>query len=649
MSHLSWTRAAYILFTFAALTVLLKLHGGVADSRPLASRSVERTGATTTEKPRITANGRVRVLNNGNVQRSVSIVVQDGSNVRKESTVIQGTTDGRKSKEVSRTADQQENQAERRPAKETSASSSSGSSSQGDPPIFRRPSFRTPGGGVGYAPTVSPSSGPVCGNLGNFPKSSKAIFPLPKNYLNSYDDTWGAPRTQGAHEGTDLMAPSGTPEYAITDGTLVPVSGSNADGWNTLGGYAMMLRADYSIGPIHAGDLFYYAHMDRKSPLPIGTRVRAGQVLGVAGDTGQGPEGTRGIFPSHLHLGWYDMSGARTNLSSGAMNPYPLLQWLKTNGGTVAGGSKASYCIAPQRDNPVPSTGKVYWPSSGYPGRQPDLDTGTRKAAPSPIFEKILKRSSQTSNQQKTQTTGQGAASGQNGTPEQNKPGRPGAKPEKPRVPSHPTTNQNGGVHEKPHPKPSANPEKPPRPAKPANPASANPPSLNDLPAINVPGAGNGRPHFADGAEFRRWLKALIQKSTNRAQTKKQKPAFHKPKGQKGHRNTAAKHENNKKREGGEKRKPEKANACTKPANDETCKKDTPGANSPAPKVEKTAPESVPAPSPPKGETSSPAPPSLPSDSAGKSTTEVTSPEPPAGDTTATTVLPATPEGTTSK
>ena len=644
MSHLSWTRAAYILFAFAILTALLKLHGGVADSRPLASRSVEYTGATTTGKTSTVADGRVRVVNNGNVQRSVSIVVQDGSNARKESTVQQGTTDGRTSTEISRTADQQENQAESRSAKETSASSSGGNFGQGNPPIFRRPSFRTPGGGGGYAPTVSPSSGPVCGNLGNFPKSSKAIFPLPKNYLNSYDDTWGAPRTQGAHEGTDLMAPSGTPEYAITDGTLVPVSGSNADGWNTLGGYAMMLRADYSIGPIHAGDLFYYAHMNSKSPLRMGTRVRAGQVLGVAGDTGQGPEGTRGLFPPHLHLGWYDMSGARTNLPSGAMNPYPLLQWLKTNGGTVAGGSQAPYCIAPQRDNPVPSTGKSYWPSSGSPGRQPDLDTGTHKAAPSPIVEKVLKHNSQTSNQQDKRV----------GAREQNNSGKPGVKSEEPQAPHRPTSNPQTGNHEKPDPKPATRPEKPEkpaRPAKPAKPASANPPSLGHLPAINLPGAGSVGPHFADGAEFRRWLKALIQQSTNQTQAKKQKPAAHKPKGQKAHRNTAAKHEKHNKREGGERRKLEKTNACAKPANGEACKKKPSGSNSPASKVEKTAPEPAPAPSPPKGETMSPTTPATtpPSDSAGKSTTEITSPEPPAGDTTATTVLPATPEGTTSK
>jgi hypothetical protein len=33
------------------------------------------------------------------------------------------------------------------------------------------------------------------------------------------------------------------PEYAVTDGTVVPVTGSNGNGWNTLGDYTVMLRA----------------------------------------------------------------------------------------------------------------------------------------------------------------------------------------------------------------------------------------------------------------------------------------------------------------------------------------------------------------------------------------------------------------------
>lgn len=222
------------------------------------------------------------------------------------------------------------------------------------------------------------------------------VFPLPGEYLNSYEDTWAAARVQGAHEGTDLMAPEGTPEYALTDGTLVPVSGANGDGWNTLGGYTVMLQADYDMGPIRAGDLFYYAHMREESALPIGTHVRAGQILGYAGDTGQGPEITRGLFPPHLHLGWYDTTGLRTNLPSGAMNPYPLLQWLKSNGGIISGGSGTRYCEAPQSEQPVPSTGSNVWPSSSSPGTMPDLATGTGNAKPSPVADRKVHASERT-------------------------------------------------------------------------------------------------------------------------------------------------------------------------------------------------------------------------------------------------------------
>ena len=251
-----------------------------------------------------------------------------------------------------------------------------------EPPVFYRPSVgRSPGGSRG----MPSDSGAQCADLSDVPGDRRAIFPLPADYANSYDDTWGAPRVQGGHEGTDLMSPSGTPEYAITDGTLVPVAGANSRGWNSLGGYTVMLRADYDVGPIRKGDLFYYAHMNEKESLPLGTRVRAGQRIGVAGDTGQGPEITRGLFPSHLHLGWYDTSGARTNLPSGAMNPYPLLEWLKSNGGVVSGGTDTRYCEAPQKPAPTPSTGDRDWRLPSSPGITPDLKTGTGKPRPSPV------------------------------------------------------------------------------------------------------------------------------------------------------------------------------------------------------------------------------------------------------------------------
>ena len=235
-------------------------------------------------------------------------------------------------------------------------------------PVFYRPSSGE-----------SKDGGPVCGNLGGFPKSSRVVFPLPEDYFDSYEYTWGAARPQGGHEGADLMSPTGTPEFAITDGTIVPVKGANENGWNRLGGYTVMLEAAYDAGPIEEGDLFYYAHMEEESALKVGTKVRAGQQIGLVGDTGEGREATRGKFPPHLHFGWYDsgFAGSRTNLESGAVNPYPLLLWLEEYGGSITGGMDASYCEAPQEET-----------ASNSSGTTPDLDTGDQNdARPSPVVE----------------------------------------------------------------------------------------------------------------------------------------------------------------------------------------------------------------------------------------------------------------------
>ena len=241
-----------------------------------------------------------------------------------------------------------------------------------EPPVFYRPA----------GPDTPAGSGPVCGDLRDAPKGGRIVFPLERRFYSSYEDTWGAARTQGGHEGTDLMTPSGVPEYAITDGTVVPVEGSDADGWNSLGGHAVMVRADYSMGPVEAGDLFYYAHLERESPLEIGARVSAGQVVGYAGDTGQGPPGTSGLFPPHLHLGWYDGTGGREEAPSGAMNPYPLLEWIKSNGGAVTGGSEARFCEAPRTGPPTPSAHDGAWPAPANPGLSPDLATNPRTPKP---------------------------------------------------------------------------------------------------------------------------------------------------------------------------------------------------------------------------------------------------------------------------
>lgn len=181
---------------------------------------------------------------------------------------------------------------------------------------------------------LSASCAPSSGTKILQPEPREAVFPLPEPYLDSYTNDWGAPRAQGSHEGIDLYAPEGTPVRSITAGTVVRAEETDAEGWNTLGGYTVNVRAAHDVGPVERGDALYYAHLQRSTPFEPGDEVEAGERLGEVGTSGGGPPGTREAGPPHLHLGWYAGSEQRQQAQSGARNPYPLLERLRESGGS---------------------------------------------------------------------------------------------------------------------------------------------------------------------------------------------------------------------------------------------------------------------------------------------------------------------------
>jgi hypothetical protein len=127
----------------------------------------------------------------------------------------------------------------------------------------------------------------------------------------SFSDDFGAPRADtGWHHGNDIFAPIGAPVLAVADGALFSV------GWNELGGWRLWLRD-------RQGNEYYYAHLSAYSPLALdGARVRAGEVIGFVGDTGD----ARGT-PPHLHFEVHP--AALLGLGyDGVINPYSyLLAW----------------------------------------------------------------------------------------------------------------------------------------------------------------------------------------------------------------------------------------------------------------------------------------------------------------------------------
>jgi murein DD-endopeptidase MepM/ murein hydrolase activator NlpD len=121
-------------------------------------------------------------------------------------------------------------------------------------------------------------------------------FPVRGTY--TYADDFGAPRHQGRHEGIDVIAPRATPVVAAASGEIERLSRKETG----LGGIWIWLRDA-------EGNTHYYAHLESiAAGLKAGTAVKAGQVIGGIGNTGD----ARSTLP-HLHFELHPNDGAATN------------------------------------------------------------------------------------------------------------------------------------------------------------------------------------------------------------------------------------------------------------------------------------------------------------------------------------------------
>lgn len=119
-----------------------------------------------------------------------------------------------------------------------------------------------------------------------------------------YSDSWGHQRSGGRrHVGVDLFTVPGQYVYAVADGRL------SLRRWaqpGNISGNAWRLTAD-------DGNDYFYAHLSDFAPdLRTGSRVRAGQIIGWVGKTGN-------TTVEHLH---FEIRPGRGS----PVNPYPILQ-----------------------------------------------------------------------------------------------------------------------------------------------------------------------------------------------------------------------------------------------------------------------------------------------------------------------------------
>lgn len=120
------------------------------------------------------------------------------------------------------------------------------------------------------------------------------LFPVHSSGNPKIISVWGTGRDNGnrSHEGVDIGAPARTPALAAAHGRITSVSE------NKLGGKVVFIlpdNADYNL---------YYAHLDTQM-VQTGDRIKAGDVIGLVGNTGNAQYTT-----PHLHFGIYTNNGA---------------------------------------------------------------------------------------------------------------------------------------------------------------------------------------------------------------------------------------------------------------------------------------------------------------------------------------------------
>jgi murein DD-endopeptidase MepM/ murein hydrolase activator NlpD len=123
-------------------------------------------------------------------------------------------------------------------------------------------------------------------------------------------NTWDDARSGGRrHKGVDIFAAKGTPVLAAAAGVIVQRDSGGA------GGLALYERA------VDGRTVYYYAHLSgTRAGLKVGDLVRAGDVIGSVGSTGN-------VSGSpHLHFGAFTVADPNRLSGRRDLNPYELLR-----------------------------------------------------------------------------------------------------------------------------------------------------------------------------------------------------------------------------------------------------------------------------------------------------------------------------------
>ena len=125
------------------------------------------------------------------------------------------------------------------------------------------------------------------------------------------------------HQGIDLATPEGYRVYAVENGEIVSTS-KGLDGY----GFTVTLKLDCKHKPELHIKFAFYAHLDRVD-VRVGQDVKAGEQLGLSGDTGNAKGMSTEVKGGHLHFELRTIQKPGLGLM-GRFDPEPFVNFTQT-------------------------------------------------------------------------------------------------------------------------------------------------------------------------------------------------------------------------------------------------------------------------------------------------------------------------------
>lgn len=142
------------------------------------------------------------------------------------------------------------------------------------------------------------------------PVANLLLVPVAGIKVNALRDTFNDARdAERRHEAMDILAPIGTPVFAVADGKIVKLFNSKPGGLTV---YQFDTSEKFA---------YYYAHLDRyAADVKEGMTLKRGDLVGYVGTSGNADPNT-----PHLHFAVFALGPLKQWWKGSPINPYPLM------------------------------------------------------------------------------------------------------------------------------------------------------------------------------------------------------------------------------------------------------------------------------------------------------------------------------------